>query len=82
MALYSVIQFTTLTILYYDINVHTNGQFLHFDLVIILPLALTMTLSSTSETLTDLRPTGRLISVPVLTSVIGHTVIQVAFQVN
>jgi len=80
MALYSVIQSTSVTILYYHIIEFTNTHYYHIDIGLILPMAATMALSGTYDHLTKFIPTGRLISVEILTSVIGQAIIQTGFQ--
>jgi len=81
MALYSIIQFTSVTILYlYQIDL-TNWSYYHIDILIILPLSATMAMSGTYRQLTRYKPTGRLVSVQILTSVIGQGAIQIIFQV-
>jgi len=82
MALYSIIQFTSVTILYlYQIDL-TNWSYYHIDILIILPLSATMAMSGTYRHLTKYKPTGRLVSVQILTSVIGQGLIQIIFQVR
>jgi len=81
MALYSIIQFTTITILYYHLVELTNVHYYHIDIIIILFLSATMAMSDTNNELTIDTPTSRLISVQVLTSVIGSGIIQILFQV-
>jgi cation-transporting ATPase 13A3/4/5 len=82
MALYSVIQFTTLTIVYaFQIDL-SNANYYYIDIVIILPISFTMAFSGAYKKLTVEQPTGRLISVPILTSVIGQAAIQIAAQVS
>lgn len=80
MALYSVIQFTSVTILYHHLIELTNWHYYHIDMFIILPLSATMAMSGTYEYLTRFKPTGRLVSVQILTSVIGQATIQIGFQ--
>ena len=81
MALYSVIQSTTLTIVYYNlIDLSTNAYY-YIDIFIILPLSFTMGMTGVFKKLTIFQPTGRLISVPILLSVIGQAFIQVTAQV-
>jgi len=80
MALYSVIQFTSVTIMYYNIVEFTNWHYYHIDLGIILPISATMAMSQTYQHLTKFKPTGRLISVQILSSVLGQAVIQILFQ--
>lgn len=82
MALYSTIQFTSITILYYYLNEFMNWHYYHIDIVIILSLSATMAMSGTAKNLTKYKPTGRLISVQILTSVIGSAAIQIVFQVH
>jgi len=82
MALYSVIQFTTLTIVYaFQIDL-SNANYYYIDIVIILPISFTMAFSGAYKKLTVEQPTGRLISVPILTSVIGQGIIQILCQVS
>jgi len=81
MALYSIIQFTTLTIVYaFQIDL-SNADYYYIDMIIILPISFTMAFSGAYKKLTVYQPTGRLISVPILTSVIGQAVIQISCQV-
>lgn len=73
MALYSMCQFNSVLILYwYGINL-TDIQFLIEDLFIILPLAVVIGYTGPRKELSKVRPVGSLISVSVLTSVIGQT---------
>jgi len=75
MALYSVIQFTTLTIVYaFQIDL-SNADYYYIDIIVILPISFTMAFSGAYRKLTIEQPTGRLISVPILMSVIGISVI-------
>ena len=82
MALYSIIQFTTVTILYNDLIELTNWAYYHIDILIILILAATMAMSESYPKLNKYKPTGRLMSVQILSSVIGQGFIQIVFQVN
>ncbi|KAJ2801014.1 hypothetical protein H4R20_003839 [Coemansia guatemalensis] len=80
MALYSIIQFTTCCMLYsYDINL-TNGQFLYIDLFTILPIAVCIDRFVPSERLVPKRPSARLTSKKVLTSLLGNIALVVGFQ--
>jgi len=81
MALYSIIQFTTVTILYGDLIELTNWAYYHIDIFIILSLSATMAMSDAYQHLTKFRPTGRLVSVEILSSVIGQGFIQIIFQI-
>ena len=82
MALYSIIQFTSVTILYFEQIDLTNWAYYHIDIFIILSLSATMAMSGSYERLTKYKPTGRLISVQILSSVIGQGIIQICFQVK
>ena len=70
-----------MTIAYYHIIEFTNWQYYHMEIVVVLPLSATMTMSETYNQLTKQRPTGRLISSEILTSIIGQGIIQTVFQV-
>ncbi|KAI9173310.1 hypothetical protein H9P43_007441 [Blastocladiella emersonii ATCC 22665] len=80
MALYSFIQFTSVTTLYLVVSNLGDGQFLYIDIVLILPLAITMARSEAYSTLVPKRPTGNLLSKRIITSLIGHVLLQLAFQ--
>ncbi|KNE58820.1 HAD ATPase, P-type, family IC [Allomyces macrogynus ATCC 38327] len=80
MALYSFIQFTSVTTLYTVASNLGDFQFLYVDLAIILPLAVTMGRSSAYHALVPKRPTANLLSKKVLTSLIGNILLQLAFQ--
>jgi len=82
MALYSVIQFTSVTILYYQLIDMTNWHYYHQDIMAVLPFSTTMAMSGTATYLSKYRPAGRLISLNILTSVIGQAFIQISFQLG
>ena len=52
MALYSMIQFSSVTLLYFVNSNLTDNEFLFIDLFVIIPLAATMGMTKTYETLT------------------------------
>lgn len=80
MALYSIIQFTTVTLLYaFDSNLG-DFQFLYIDLFLILPIAVYMGYTSAWPYLYSKRPTASLISKKVLVSLIGQIAINSTFQ--
>ncbi|RIA92920.1 hypothetical protein C1645_819991 [Glomus cerebriforme] len=80
MALYSIIQFTTVSLLYvFDSNLG-NFQFLYIDLFLILPIAILMGRTEPYSRLHPKRPTASLVSRRVLTSLIGQILIQSGFQ--
>jgi len=80
MALYSSIQFITVLRLYQVNTNMSDMQYLWIDLCIIFPLAVTMGRTEAYATLSRYKPNGRLISFPVLSSVLGQTVIAGCFQ--
>ncbi len=80
MALYSMIEFTSVTIMYtFDGNL-TDMQFLMIDLVVIIPLAITMSWTRAASKLSIQLPESNLLSPSVLTSIIGQSVIQALCQ--
>ena len=80
MALYSMIQFITVIILYSLGSNLGDWQFLYIDLFIIIPLSLTMSRTGSYSKLSKTLPIGELISVPNLCSVATQICIQGAFQ--
>jgi cation-transporting ATPase 13A2 len=59
----------------------TDPQFLYIDLFILIPLSIFMGQTESYKTLTPHLRAGSLLSLPVLTSVIGSVLIQAGFQV-
>lgn len=82
MALYSMIQFCSVIILYGIGSNLGDWQYLYIDLFLIIPLSLTMSRSGPHSNLDKSRPIGKLISFTVLFSVIGQIVIQSVFQIG
>ncbi|KAI5478249.1 P-type ATPase, cation transport [Pseudohyphozyma bogoriensis] len=80
MALYSLIQFTTVTLLYYIASTLGDFQFLYIDLFLILPVAVTMGRTEAFTRIVPKRPTSSLISKKVLTSLIGQIIITSGVQ--
>ncbi|KAM0791677.1 hypothetical protein ACM66B_003953 [Microbotryomycetes sp. NB124-2] len=80
-ALYSLTQFCTVTLLYSLASTLSDGEFLAIDLFIILPVAVTMARTGPFPRLAVKRPTANLVSKKVLSSIIGQIVIVGAFQV-
>jgi cation-transporting ATPase 13A3/4/5 len=80
MALYSIIQFTTVSFLYAFASNLGDFQFLYIDLILILPIAVFMGRTEAFPILHPKRPTANLVSKKVLTSLIGQILIQVLFQ--
>lgn len=75
MALYSLIQFTSITILYNLASSLGDFQFLYIDLFIILPVAVAMARTLPYPILHVKRPTANLVSKKVLLSMMGQVVI-------
>ncbi|KAG0052662.1 hypothetical protein BGZ83_002319 [Gryganskiella cystojenkinii] len=82
MALYSIIQFTTVSFLYTFASNLGDFQFLYIDLVLILPIAVFMGRTEAFPVLHPKRPTANLVSKKVLTSLIGQILIQGCFQAS
>ncbi|KAI7870527.1 P-type ATPase-like protein [Spinellus fusiger] len=80
MALYSIIQFTSVTLLYAFGSNLGDFQFLYIDLFLILPIAVFMGYTAVWPHLYYKRPTASLVSKKVLTSLIGHIIINSGFQ--
>jgi len=80
MALYSLIQFTTITLLYSFASSLGDFQFLYIDLFIIIPVAVAMARTLPYPTLHTKRPTASLVSKKVLTSIIGQIIITAVVQ--
>lgn len=81
MALYSMIEFMTVTLMYLYTTDISDNQFLFIDLVLIIPIATTMSWSKAYPVLSKEQPTSTLISLNVLMSVIGQILIQLLFQI-
>ncbi|TCD71647.1 hypothetical protein EIP91_007394 [Steccherinum ochraceum] len=80
MALYSLIQFTTITLLYSFASSLGDFQFLYIDLFIIIPIAVTMGRTAPFPRIHPKGPTASLVSKKVLASIIGQIVITSGFQ--
>jgi len=80
-AMYSFVQFTSVSILYALENNLMDMQFLYQDLIIILPISVSMANSYPYHTLSKVLPPGNLFSKSILGSLFGHLAINIAFQV-
>jgi len=80
MALYSMIQFTSVTLLYSFASSLGDFQFLYIDLFIIIPIAVTMGRTLPYPRVHPKRPTASLVSKKVLASIIGQIVITSVVQ--
>lgn len=77
--MYSMIQFISVILLYTMGSRLSDSQFLYIDLFMIIPLSIFMGQTESYKTLTPHLPSGSLLSLPVLTSVIGSAFIQAGF---
>uniref|UniRef100_A0A673KUZ1 Probable cation-transporting ATPase 13A2 n=1 Tax=Sinocyclocheilus rhinocerous TaxID=307959 RepID=A0A673KUZ1_9TELE len=77
MALYSLIQFASVLILYTEKTNLGDLQFLFFDLVLVTVLAIVMGRGGPSDELHPQRPAASLLSLPVLSSLLLHTVLSI-----
>ncbi|NWH84611.1 AT133 ATPase, partial [Aegithalos caudatus] len=80
MALYSIIQYITVTLLYSILSNLGDFQFLFIDLAIILVVVFTMSLNPAWTELVARRPPSGLISGPLLCSVLSQIIICLGFQ--
>ncbi|KAH9083670.1 P-type ATPase [Lactarius deliciosus] len=80
MALYSLIQFTTITLLYSFASSLGDFQFLYIDLFIIIPVAVSMGRTLPHPWIDPKRPTANLVSKRVLASIVGQISITSAVQ--
>ncbi|XP_072722511.1 polyamine-transporting ATPase 13A3 isoform X4 [Ciconia boyciana] len=80
MALYSIIQYISVALLYSILSNLGDFQFLFIDLAIILVVVFTMSLNSAWKELVAQRPPSGLISGPLLCSVLSQIIICLAFQ--
>jgi len=88
MILYSLIQFFSVTILLVVNTYLTDNQFLSSDLFIVFPLAVLISRfikllfrTGAHEKLTHHQPTGVLLSVPIITSILLQSLVQFFSQV-
>nr|XP_012635700.1 probable cation-transporting ATPase 13A4 isoform X3 [Microcebus murinus] len=81
MALYSMIQYVGVLLLYWETNSLSNHQFLFQDLAITTIIGVTMNLNSAYPKLVPFRPAGQLISPPLLLSVIFNILLSLAMHI-
>lgn len=80
MAMYSIIQFTTLSFLYTFGSALSDWQFIYMDLLLILPFGVLINKYAPSEKLSVCKPSAKLISSPVLVSLFLQMILQALFQ--
>uniref|UniRef100_H3BZC9 ATPase 13A3 n=1 Tax=Tetraodon nigroviridis TaxID=99883 RepID=H3BZC9_TETNG len=81
MALYSIIQYISVTLLYSILSNLGDFQFLFIDIAIILFIVFTMSLNAAWKELVSCRPPSGLISAPLLMSVMTQILICLGFQI-
>uniref|UniRef100_A0A673CL98 Polyamine-transporting ATPase 13A3 n=1 Tax=Sphaeramia orbicularis TaxID=375764 RepID=A0A673CL98_9TELE len=81
MALYSIIQYISVTLLYSILSNLGDFQFLFIDIAIILLIVFTMSLNPAWKELVSRRPPSGLISWPLLFSVLTQILICLGFQI-
>ncbi|XP_026870310.2 LOW QUALITY PROTEIN: cation-transporting ATPase 13A2 [Electrophorus electricus] len=81
MALYSLIQFASVLILYTVKTNLSDLQFLFFDLAMVTVLAIVMGRGGPSDELHPRRPPASLLALPVLSSLVLHTILLILSQV-
>ena len=80
MALYSLIQFSSVSLLYTLAQNISDFQFMYIDLVLIIPIAIFMGQTGSHPQIHHKRPTASLVSKKVLVSMIGQFLIQFLIQ--
>nr|XP_033814861.1 probable cation-transporting ATPase 13A4 isoform X2 [Geotrypetes seraphini] len=80
MTLYAMIQFICLLLLYWQLKILGNYQFLIQDVVVTILVCLTMSLNHAYPKLAPYRPPAQLISPPLLLSVVIHVCLSLAMQ--
>ena len=80
MAMYSIIQFTSVCFIYAYTSNLSDGQFLYIDLFIIIPCGVLMNRFGSAEKLIKRQPTAKLVSKSVLLSIFSLGFVQLLFQ--
>ena len=80
MALYSMIQFTSISIIYWFYSNLSNNQYLLFDLFTVLPLSVLMSRTGPVGKLSVHQPPSELISFRIISSVTAQAILQALFQ--
>ena len=81
MALYSMIQFSSVSILYTLAQNIGDWQFMYIDLVLIIPIAVFMGRTGPFPNIDRKRPTASLVSKKVLSSIFSQILLSLGFQV-
>nr|XP_023650602.1 probable cation-transporting ATPase 13A3 isoform X2 [Paramormyrops kingsleyae] len=80
MALYSIIQYLCVLLLYSILSNMGDSQYLFIDIAIIMSLAFTMSLSPAWKQLVAQHPPSTLLAPPLLLSVVGQILLALSFQ--
>jgi cation-transporting ATPase 13A3/4/5 len=80
MALYSMIQFTSISIIYWFYSNFSNNQYTLFDLITVLPLSVFMSRTGPVGKLSEHQPPSELISFRIISSVVAQAILQALFQ--
>eukprot|EP01133_Synstelium_polycarpum_P011199 gene11199-13056_t len=78
--MYSLIQFTSIILLYIEGSVFGNTMYLYQDLWVVFPLVIFMGRTEPCTKLAIKRPSSRLISAAVMGSLFTHVILSAAFQ--
>ncbi|KYO40009.1 putative cation-transporting ATPase 13A2 isoform A [Alligator mississippiensis] len=81
MALYSIIQYLGVLLLYWQLNSFGNYQFLFQDLAINTVIGVTMSLNGAYPKLVPYRPPSQLVSPPLLLSLVLHILFSLGLQI-
>ncbi|KAG8445133.1 hypothetical protein GDO86_010049, partial [Hymenochirus boettgeri] len=82
MALYSMIQYIGVLLLYWQQNSYSNYQFLFQDLAITTIISVTMSLNHAYPRLAPYKPPSQLVSPPLLLSVLINIILSLVLQVS
>ncbi|KEP60060.1 UNVERIFIED_CONTAM: cation-transporting ATPase, putative [Hammondia hammondi] len=80
-ACYSVLQLTSVLLLYAQAGNLTDSQYMWIDLITILPLSIAVARTNAADVLSHLTPPRSLVSAPVLVSLLGQITLHVFFQI-
>ncbi|XP_053314968.1 probable cation-transporting ATPase 13A4 [Spea bombifrons] len=81
MAIYSMIQYIGVLLLYWHLQTYSNYQFLFQDLAITTLISVTMSLNNAFPKLAPYRPPAQLVSPPLLMSVIFNIILSLILQI-
>eukprot|EP00826_Nyctotherus_ovalis_P049293 TRINITY_DN593_c0_g3_i1.p1 TRINITY_DN593_c0_g3~~TRINITY_DN593_c0_g3_i1.p1 ORF type:complete len:439 (+),score=57.35 TRINITY_DN593_c0_g3_i1:188-1318(+) len=81
-ALYSMIQFVSVTLMYSLDRNMADLQFIMMDLIMLVPLPFTMNYTEAANKLSKQLPNSNLLSFPVLCSIVGQALIQASVQAS